>query len=175
MKDQRVTETGTTTREPVEPGQLTLWGDSGTDLGPTTTRLSSPPSQRARWERPLSNDSNHAPVHERTTKSADRRLSDSHPTHRHLDRTSQHRDSADRSLHTAQPDLTADCLDNRKRLDRPPPAHLTRTDLLIEGPPLTTLPGLAGSSFEGCRDRTRPPLQRRRLTDSAWSHREPGA
>ncbi len=117
---------GTTTKEPVATGRLTWWGDSGTDLGPTTAATLSP-SPCARWERPLHNDSNHAPAHMMATKSANRRSSGSHlPPTRHALR-SKPRASAGRALRLfglrALPTkpLTLEML----RVDRPSPPRLT--------------------------------------------------
>lgn len=125
----------------METGKLTRGGDSDAYLGQAEAKSLPSPSPCARWERPLSNDSNHAPAHPRPLTSADRRLSDSHPEHRLLRQGLSPSSSAGRALRLPRlRALAVDPLDDRCiTLDRPPPA-LDSTDLLIEGTHLGELP-----------------------------------
>jgi hypothetical protein len=110
----------------VGTGKLTLRGDSDAYLGLTTATIQSP-SPRARWERPLLHDSNHAPADTTATQSADRRLRGSHLPPQIQAPRSKPRGPAGRALRLkGLRALPAEPLvDLSLQLDRPPPPRLT--------------------------------------------------
>ncbi len=116
-----------TPKEHEEFGNISMWGDSGTDSEQSVA--ASRRSSRDRWEHPLLNVSHNAPASTKAIQSANRRMSGSHPSPKRSGFTILPRSSAGRALRfaglRARP---ADLLVLRPSSANrsPPPPRLTR-------------------------------------------------